>query len=80
MSEMIPVPQFDRKLSIDEAIKLAQETGQKYINVPVETLATLKIAEQDTECLVSAWYECPQDSVPDVLQKVFLEIEARCLD
>lgn len=27
------------------------------------------------ERLMMAWYECPEDSVPDVLQDVFVEIE-----
>lgn len=36
----------------------------------------LKARKAQVASLLAAWYECPQDSVPDVLQGVFIELEA----
>ncbi|TET84638.1 MAG: hypothetical protein E3J37_03395 [Anaerolineales bacterium] len=33
--------------------------------------------EAEIERLMSAWYECPQDSVPDILDDIFQDIELR---
>lgn len=41
MSDRIPIPQFDREVSPDEAIKRASEAGQKYLQVSVEYLTDI---------------------------------------
>jgi len=35
----------------------------------------LQQAQKERDALVRAWYECPQDSVPEVLDDIFQDIE-----
>ena len=36
--------------------------------------------EADRDALVRAWYECPEDSVPEILDNVFQDIEFKYRD
>lgn len=37
----------------------------------------IEMLEDEKEQLIRAWYECPQDSVPDILDDVFQDIELK---
>ena len=70
--------EVERRLNEYENL-IATVAGMRDKWTPPDEVAQLE-AEYETlkkarERLMRAWHECPEDSVPDALQDVFMEIE-----
>ena len=60
-----------------EADNAALQKALKYCQGDKEVMQNeIDVLKRQVEGLFAAWYECPEDSVPDILQDVFVELEA----
>lgn len=65
---------FEDNEFVGEPMNLMEWQAQLQTELGKERLKTRKL-EAERDALVRAWYECPEDSVPEILDMAFQEIE-----